>query len=181
MIKKVVGMSAFTPSASWEWQCREDVLVLDTGIGCHRTGFKLSHLLSLPVNQAFTLEQAEAYWLYWHRLESLGWPLEHCFAAALDAVAGQFYLRQTGHKSWWFQPLSRQFQPVAASLVVLKAEQNFLGLVLCQTGECARILLLQHGLNLQSKALSAGQVVTVLCDRLLPYQHQTPLKFAKSA
>ncbi len=174
-------MSAYTPSALWRWHCQDDVLLLDTGSQSHRTGFKPAQLCSTPIAQPFTLEHAEAYWLFWHQLESLGWPIEHCFAAAVDAVAGQFFLRQVGHKSWWFEPISHQYQPTEGSLVLLKSAQSLLALVLCQNGECARLLLLQHGVNLQSKPLCAGQVLTVLRDRLQPYAVKLPLKIAKSA
>ncbi len=174
-------MSAFTPSALWRWHCQDDVLLLDSANMTHRTGFKASQLCSPAIQQPFTLEHAEAYWMYWHQLENLGWPLEHCFAAAIDAVAGQFFVRQVGHKSWWFQPISQHYQPVAGSLVLVKSELSLLALVLCQNGECARILLLQHGLSLQAKPLCAGQVITILCDRLQPYAVKLPLKFAKSA
>lgn len=174
-------MSAFTPSAHWFWLCRDDFLQLETGHSIHRTGFRVSALINTPQQQALTLEQAEAYWLYWHQLEALGWPAEHCFAAAIDAVAGQFYLRQTGHKSWEFQVQSRHYMPVTGALVMLRTEQSLLAIVLCQSGECARILLLEHGLSLQGKPFMPGQVHTVLRDRLLPYQQQTPTKLAKSA
>lgn len=174
-------MSAYIPSALWHWQSQGDVLALDTGVLCHCTGFTLSQLYASPQQQPFTLEQAEAYWLYWHQLESLGWPKEHCFAAAIDAVAGQFFLRLAAHKSWWFQPLSQQYHPKTGSLVQLAAQGMVLALVLNQTANCAQLLLLQHGITLQAKTLSAGQVLTVLCDRLQPHQQQLPPKLAKSA
>lgn len=174
-------MSASIPSALWQWQCQGDVLALDTGVSQHCTGFKLSQLYASPQQQLFTLEQAQAYWLYWHQLESLGWPTAHCFAAAVDAVAGQFFLRQTAHKSWWFQPLSQHYQPKTASLVQVAAQELLLAMVLNQSAHCVQLLLLQSGLTLQEKSLVAGQVLTVLCDRLQPYQQQSPAKLAKSA
>ncbi len=174
-------MSTYIPSALWHWQSQGDVLALDTGVLCHCTGFTLSQLYASPQHQPFTLEQAEAYWLYWHQLESLGWPKEHCFAAAIDAVAGQFFLRLSGHKSWWFQSLSQQYLPTVGSLVQLAAQGMVLALVLDQTAHCAQLLLLQHGMTLQAKPLAPGQVVTVLCDRLQPHQQQLPTKLAKSA
>lgn len=174
-------MSAYIPSALWQWQSKGDVLALDTGVGSHSTAFQLHQLYTTPQQQPFTLEQAEAYWLYWHQLEQLGWPKEHCFAAAVDAVAGQFFLRLAAHKSWWFQPLSQQYQPTVGSLVQLAAQGMLLALVLNQTAHCAQLLLLQHGMTLQAKPLVPGQVLTVLCDRLQPHQQQLPPKLAKSA
>ncbi|WP_333797739.1 hypothetical protein [Rheinheimera sp.] len=173
-------MCAFTPSASWQWQTQTGQLQLQTGQFLHRTPFQLTELNTNP-SPDFTLAQAELFWQFWHALEQLQYPAAACFAAAIDALAAQQYLRQTGHKSWWFTAISADYQPACAELVWVGGQQPLLALVTQQQGHCCQLLLLEDGHSLQGKALYAGEVLMLLNDRVQPWLPASGHKLAKSA
>jgi FMN phosphatase YigB (HAD superfamily) len=175
-------MSAYTPSASWHWLVT-DQLQLDTGVAVQSTPF-LSHQLIALEETHFTVEQAQYYWIFWYALEQLQLDEAACFAATVDALCCQQFVRQSGHKSWGFSPVSQQYQPVIAELVFLAGRVAMLAIVTNSYGASSQLLLLDSGENLQGKQLLAGQVMVVLNDRLQPALQQKPTPqrhFAKSA
>jgi hypothetical protein len=175
-------MSAYTPSARWQWLLHES-LQLDTGVAMQTTPFLRQQLVDLA-DSHFTLEQAQYYWTFWHALEQLQFSEAACFAASVDALSAQQFVRQTGHKSWGFTPVSQQFQPAIAELVLLTGAVTMLAIVTNSYGTSSQLLLLDSGENLQGKQLLAGQVLVVLNDRLQPAMQQKPTSqriFAKSA
>jgi hypothetical protein len=175
-------MSASTPSAKWQWLVNEQ-LQLDTGVAVQSTPFSLPQLITIEETH-FTLEQAQFYWTFWHALEQLQFSEAACFAATVDALCCQQFVRQTGHKSWGFNPVSQHFQPTIAELVFLAGRASMLAIVTNNYGASSQLLLLDSGENLQGKQLLAGQAIVVLNDRLQPALQQKPTPqrhFAKSA
>jgi len=175
-------MSASTPSARWQWLITEQ-LQLDTGAFIQTTPFSLQQLIAIEETH-FTLEQAQWYWTFWHALETLQLNESACFAASVDALCCQQFVRQTGHKSWGFVPVSEHYQPPVAELVLLSGKVAMLAIVTNSYGVSSQLLLLDSGENLQGKQLLAGQALVVLNDRLQPALQQKPLPqrhFAKSA
>lgn len=179
-------MSAYTPTAKWQWQAPSQLhpqLQLDTGLFAHQTPFSVQQLVTID-DTHFTLEQAQYYWTFWHALEQLQLNEAACFAAAVDALCCQQFVRQTGHKSWGFTPVSQHYQPAIAELVLLAGRHAMLAIVTNSYGASRQLLLLDSGENLQGKPLLAGQALVVLNDRLQPALQQKPLPqrhFAKSA
>ena len=173
-------MSAFTPSACWQWQVNAGKLQLHTSQAVHNTPFSTADLNTQPVTE-FTLAQAELFWQFWHALEPLHFPEHACFAATVDAMAAQLYLRQSGHKSWWFTPVSKLYSPQTAELVWIGAVEPLLAIVTAQFGTCCQLLLLQQGETLQAKQLNAGQVLVLLNDRVQPWAALSRHPLAKSA
>ncbi len=175
-------MSASTPSAKWQWLVNEQ-LQLDTGAVVQSTPFSPQQLNTIEQTH-FTLEQAQYYWTFWHALEQLQLDEAACFAATVDALCSQQFVRQTGHKSWGFSPVSQQYQPAIAELVLVAGRVSLLAIVTNSYGASSQLLLLDSGENLQGKQLFAGQVMVVLNDRLQPALQQTSAPqrhFAKSA
>lgn len=175
-------MSATTPSARWQWLVNEQ-LQLDTGVRVQSTPFLSQQLIPIE-DTHFTLEQAQWYWTFWHALESLQLDEMACFAAAVDALCCQQFVRQTGHKSWGFTMVSEHYQPPVAELVLLCGQVAMLAIVTNCYGASSQLLLLDSGENLQGKQLFAGQALVVLNDRLQPALQQKPVPhrhFAKSA
>ena len=175
-------MSAYAPSARWQWLVNEQ-LHLDTGDVLQSTPF-LHHQLIALADTHFTLEQAQYFWTFWHALETLQFNEAACFAASVDALSAQQFVRQTGHKSWGFTPVSQQYQPTTAELVFVTGTTAMLAIVTNSYGASSQLLLLDSGENLQGKQLLAGQVLVVLNDRLQPVlQQKTTVSriFAKSA
>lgn len=175
-------MSASTPSAKWQWLVNEQ-LQLDTGVAVQTTPF-FQHQLVAIEDTHFTLEQAQYFWTFWHALEQLQLSEAACFAASVDALCAQQFVRQTGHKSWGFTPVSQQFQPAIAELVFVAGRVAMLAIVTNSYGASSQLLLLDSGENLQGKQLLAGQALVVLNDRLQPAQLQKPTPqrhFAKTA
>ncbi len=175
-------MSASTPSAQWQWLVNEQ-LQLDTGVAVQTTPFSPQQLVTIEETH-FTLEQAQYYWTFWHALEQLQLNEAACFAATVDALCCQQFVRQTGHKSWGFSPVSQHYQPPIAELVFLAGRASMLAMVTNSYGASSQLLLLDSGENLQGKQLFAGQVIVVLNDRLQPALQQKPVPhrhFAKSA
>lgn len=173
-------MSAFTPSASWQWQIDDGRLQLVTDQVLHSTPFLLTELHTQPAVD-FTLAQAEIFWQFWHALEPLQYQAAACFAAAIDALAAQQFLRQSGHKSWLFPIRSVDYQPDSAELVWIDGQQPLLALVTQQLGHCCQLLLLENGYCKQGKALHAGKVLVLLNDRVRPCSAASSPRFAKSA
>ena len=173
-------MYAFTPSSCWNWQLDAGKLHLHSGAGRHSTPFLINDLTAVP-SAEFTLAQAELFWQFRHSLETLNLPEAICFAATVDALAAQLFLRQTGHKSWWFTPLSSLYLPQAAELVWVGAAEPLLAIVTAQHGHCCQLLLLQQGNTLQGKQLHAGQVLVLLNDRVQPFATPSRHQLAKSA
>lgn len=175
-------MSAYTPTAKWQWLVAEQ-LQLDTGVTLQSTPFLSQQLVTIE-DTHFTLEQAQWYWTFWHALEQLQFSEAACFAATLDALSAQQFVRQTGHKSWGFTPVSQYFQPTVAELVLLAGRASMLAIITNSYGASSQLLLLDSGENLQGKQMHAGQVIVVLNDRLQPALQQKPIPhrhFAKSA
>lgn len=173
-------MSAFTPSACWHWQVDAGKLQLHTSAALHNTPFQLNDLNTMPAPD-FTLAQAELFWQFWHAVEALSLPEHACFAATVDAVAAQLFLRQTGHKSWWFTPVSNLYVPQSAELVWLGAAEPLLAIITAQYGTSCQLLLLQQGCTLQGKQLYAGQVLVLLNDRVRAFAAPSHHRLAKSA
>lgn len=188
-------MSALTPSAHWRWQV-DTYLTLQqcTGLAkgsvgdviLHQTPFIASQLHGIhsALGAEFTLAQAEWYWRFWQATEPLSLSEPARFAATIDALASQQFVRQTGHKSWGFSVISSQYQPQIAELVLLSGAQVLLAVVTQTYQQSSQLLLLDSGENLQHKQLFAGQTLVLLNDRLQAYrpQRQTgPASFAKSA
>lgn len=179
-------MSAYTPTAKWQWQVpsqQQPQLQLDTGLALQPTPFSSQQLVTIEETH-FTLEQAQFYWTFWHSLEQLKFSEAACFAATVDALCCQQFVRQTGHKSWGFSPVSQHYQPAVAELVLLAGRASMLAIITNSYGASSQLLLLDSGENLQGKQLFAGQVLVVLNDRLQPALQQKPQPqrhFAKSA
>jgi cell division protein ZapC len=173
-------MSAFTPSSCWHWQVDAGKLQLHSSSVLHNTPFMVNDLTAIPAAE-FTLAQAELFWQFRHALEPLNLPEAICFAAAIDAMAAQLFLRQTGHKSWWFTPVSNLYLPQATELVWIGAAEPLLAIITAQHGTCCQLLLLQQGYTLQGKPLYAGQVLVLLNDRVQPFTTPSCHQLAKSA
>lgn len=173
-------MSAFTPSACWHWQVNAGKLQLHTSSSVHNTPFLLNDLNAMPAPE-FTLAQAELFWQFWHALEALDLPEPICFAATIDAMAAHLFLRQTGHKSWWFTPVSNLYVPQTTALVWIGAAEPLLAIITAQHGNCCQLLLLQQGNTLQGKQLYAGQVLVLLNDRVQAFAAPSHHPLAKSA
>lgn len=173
-------MSAFTPSACWHWQVDAGKLQLHTSSAVHNTPFLASDLTAIPATD-FTLAQAELFWQFRHTLEVLNLPEAIYFAATIDAIAAQLFLRQTGHKSWWFTPVSNLYSPKTAELVWVGAAEPLLAIITAQYGTCCQLLLLQQGNTLQGKQLYAGQVLVLLNDRVQAFAAPSRHQLAKSA
>lgn len=173
-------MSAFTPSACWHWHLDAGKLQLHTSSASHYTPFLVNDLNAIPATD-FTLAQAELFWQFRHALEVLNLPEPICFAATIDAMAAQLFLRQTGHKSWWFTPVSDLYLPQATELVWLGAAEPLLAIITAQFGSCCQLLLLQQGNTLQGKQLYAGQVLVLLNDRVQPFAAPSRHQLAKTA
>jgi cell division protein ZapC len=175
-------MSAYTPSAKWQWLQNEQ-MQLDTGFAIQATPFGMHQLIAVD-DTHFTLEQAQWFWSFWHTLEQLQFNEAACFAATVDALCCQQFVRQTGHKSWGFSTVSQQYQPAVAELVLLAGRVMMLAIVTNCYGASSQLLLLDSGENLQGKQLLAGQALVVLNDRLQPAQQLKPTSqrhFARSA
>lgn len=191
-------MSALTPSAHWGWQV-DTYLTLKqlTGITAgsvgdvvlHQTPFTASQLHAVTTTPSavvaeFTLAQAEWYWRFWQATEPLLLSDPARFAATIDALASQQFVRQTGHKSWGFSVISSQYQPQVAELVLLSGASVLLAVVTQTYGQSSQLLLLDSGENLQHKQMLAGQNLVLLNDRLQAYRPQRQsgaTTFAKTA
>lgn len=175
-------MSAYTPTAKWHWRLDER-MQLDTGVELQATPFLANQLITVDESN-FTLEQAQCFRSFWHTLEQLQFNDAACFAAAVDALCCQQFVRQTGHKSWGFCPVSQHYQPAMAELVLLSGRVAMLAIVTNSYGASSQLLLLDSGENLQGKQLLAGQALVVLNDRLQPLVQQkssSQRHFARSA
>lgn len=173
-------MSAFTPSSCWHWQVDAGKLQLHTSSAPHYTPFPVNDLNAIPVPD-FTLAHAELFWQFRHALEVLNLPEQVCFAATIDAMAAQLFLRQTGHKSWWFTQLSYLYSPQPTELVWVGAAEPLLAIITAQHGNSCQLLLLQQGNTLQGKQLYAGQVLVLLNDRVQAFAAPSSHQLAKSA
>ena len=175
-------MSAFTPSVHWRWQFEQFAALLLPG-HCHQTPFSTAQLTGTALTE-FTLEQAQLFDAYWHRLVSLKLPEEACFAAAVDALCCQQFMPQSGHKSWAFTTISTDYQPQLADLVFIQAKQTLLALVVQSYAGSSQLLMLDNGYNLQEKPVYAGQVLVLLNNRMQPAvlcKNSTTHFLAKSA
>ncbi|MCH8536461.1 MAG: cell division protein ZapC [Alkalimonas sp.] len=160
-----------SPTERWNWyHCTErNQLVLDINAELAFPVPFSSHQLHLPPTaEAFTMQDAEHYWLILEALAECGLSHEQQLYFTLTALAAVKFMRPQGHKSWYFADIANRqiMQPLQTAELV--GQQLAKVLILQTDGDCAECLLLEDTISLTGKALSAGNVLRLLSTRLRP-------------
>ncbi len=160
------------PDIDWQWCFQHPTISLQTRHGLLQCTVPLSVGVT-QADEAFTLQQAEWFWLCRHALEPLQWPENALLCACIDAVAQLSFTQETGDKSFYLQPVS-SVTPMngscvtAFSLVQVLGQNYALALVLASDQKQHRVLLLSDLDSLTGRTLPAGRTLLCRPDRLLP-------------
>ncbi|MDP4535261.1 cell division protein ZapC [Alkalimonas collagenimarina] len=162
-----------SPTERWSWyHCTErNQLVLDINTELAFPVPFSSHLLQLPQSaQAFTMQDAEHYWLMLEALAETGLTNEQQLYFTLTGLAALNFMRPQGHKSWYFADIanSKSVQPL--QIAELVGQQLVKVLILQTDADCAECLLLEEVSSLTGKVIAAGTVLRILNSRLRPIQ-----------
>ena len=160
-----------SPTERWSWyHCTErNQLVLDINAELAFPAPFASHQLHLPrLAQAFTMQDAEHYWLALESLADAGLSQELQLYFALTAVAAVNFMRPQGHKSWYFADIANSKPLQAWQTADLVGQQLVQVLILQTDNDCAECLLLSEVTTLTGKQLAAGTVLRLLTSRLRP-------------
>lgn len=167
------------PEIDWQWHFDNSSLRLRTrqGLLSCSVSVQNAHLAGSP---AFTLQQAEWFWLCRHALEPLGWSDNAVLCACIDAVAQLSFTTERGDKSFYLQAVSTGTLLAAFSLVQILGQNHALALVLEADNRQSRVMLLSDCDTLTGRTLTAGRTLLCRPDRLLPLASEHPA-LAKSA
>ncbi|SEA20977.1 cell division protein ZapC domain-containing protein [Alkalimonas amylolytica] len=160
-----------SPTERWSWyHCAErNQLVLDINAELAFPVPFAAHQLHLPkAAQAFTMQDAEHYWLALESLADTCLHHEQQLYFALTAVAALNFMRPQGHKSWYFADIANSKPLHALQTAELVGQQLIKVLILQTDTDCAECMLLSDVTSLTGKQLAAGTVLRLLNSRLRP-------------
>jgi cell division protein ZapC len=163
-----------SPTERWSWyHCTErNQLVLDINAELAFPVPFASHLLHLPqAAQAFTMQDAEHYWLIQEKLSDTALSNEQQLYFTLTALAALKFMRPQGHKSWYFADIANSKPLHALQAAELVGQQLVQVFILQTDADCAECLLLEDVISLIGKKLVAGTVLRLLNSRLRPVVH----------
>lgn len=163
-------MLSVCPDWCWQYCTEQDRLVLQMSSGQHiKTAFSAKELTILPNQQSLCMEQAQVFMDFAEALEGL---LPYCelLNIAAHAVAALYFVKTPNQKSHLFKFSSIECRTEVMGMAKLEGVNRAKVLLVAKSDPIVDCLLLEPVELLNGKTMSAGQLVRVQQNRLIPLQ-----------
>jgi hypothetical protein len=166
-------MLSLCPDWCWQYCDEQDRLVLQLSASHHiQTAFRAKELIVLPEQQSLCMEQAQLLMDFAEALDGL-LPDSDLLTVAAQAVAALSFVKAPAQKSHLFNFSSIECPADLMSIAKLEGLTRAKVLLVAKADPMVDCLLLEPIELLNGKQLSAGQLVRVQQNRLLPAQFAT--------
>lgn len=163
-------MLSLCPDWCWQYCDEQDRLLLQLSNSHHiQTAFSAKELLSKPEQQSLCMEQAQLLMDFAEALEGL-LPDSELLTVAARAVAALNFVKAPVQKSHLFNFSSIECSNHLMSIAKLEGLSRAKVLLVAKADPMVDCLLLEPMELLNGKQLSAGQLVRVQQNRLMPLQ-----------
>lgn len=163
-------MLSFCPDWCWQYCETQDRLVLQLSKSQHiQTAFSAKELTVKPEQQSLCMEQAQLLMDFAEALEGV-LPDSDLLAVATQAVAALSFVKAPVQKSHLFNFSSIECRTDLMSIAKLEGVSRAKVVLVATADPMVDCLLLEPMELLNGKQLSAGQLVRVQQNRLMPVQ-----------
>ncbi|MBU1621472.1 MAG: cell division protein ZapC [Gammaproteobacteria bacterium] len=163
-------MLPLCPDWCWQYCAEQDLLLLQLSNSHHiQTAFSAKELKMLPEQQRLCMEQAQLLMDFAEALEGL-LPDTELLTVAAQAVAALSFVKAPVQKSHLFNFSSIECATDLMSIAKLEGANRAKVLLVAKAEPMVDCLLLESMELLNGKQLSAGQLVRVQQNRLMPVQ-----------